>query len=140
MIPSSPIFHKPKSILAAKNILYTVIFLGITIMVVIGMNIGFGNYTGTPGWFAGVAGLVIIFLLVRFIELGKRWGRIVFLFFFFLEAVLVPLKLIFLLKGNFLLDVLFLIEAILQLFALKFLFSEKSTKWFIDVNYAAQQS
>jgi hypothetical protein len=140
MIPSSPIFHKPKSILAAKNILYTVIFLGIAIMVVIGMNIGFRNYTGTPEWFAGVASLVIVFLLVRFIELGKRWGRIVFLFFFFMETVLVPLKLIFLLRGDFLLDVLFLIEGILQLFALKFLFSEKSTRWFIDVKYAAQQS
>ncbi len=139
MISSSPVFHKPKSILAAKNILYTFIFLGITIMMVIGMNIGFGNYVGTPEWFAGVASLVIVFLLVRFIELGKRWGRIVFLIFFFMETVLIPLKLLFLLKGNFLLDVLFLIEAILQIFALKFLFAEKSTRWFIDVKHAGQQ-
>ena len=75
MIPSTPLFHKPKSILAAKNILYAVIFLGIIIMVVIGMNIGFPNYSGTPGWFAAIASLVIVFLLVRFIELGKKWAR-----------------------------------------------------------------
>jgi hypothetical protein len=139
MVPSYPIFHKPKSILAAKNILYAVIFLGIAIMVVIGMNIGFRNYSGTPEWFAGIAGLMIVFLLVRFIELGKKWGRTFFLIFFILEAILIPLKLISLLKGNFLLDVLFLIVAILQIFALKFLFSEKSSRWFIDVRSAAQQ-
>jgi hypothetical protein len=139
MIPSSPIYHKPKSILAAKNILYAAVFLGAVIILVIGMSRGFQNFLKTPGWIAGTASLVVVFIFVKQIELGKKWARTLFLIFFILEALLTPFKLISLLKGNFLLDVLFLIQAILQIFALKFLFTQKSTLWFISARSASQQ-
>ena len=39
-LPPSPLFHKPLSIVAAKNILYTVMFLAVVIWVINRVNYG----------------------------------------------------------------------------------------------------
>ena len=140
MIQSSPLFHKPKSILAAKNILFAVIFLGVIFILFIGVNIGYQDPSASSLWIAGVASLAILFLLVRFMERGKRWARNIFLVYFICETILVLFSFQSILKGNIFLATVFLIGTFLQGFALKLLFSKKSAQWFVDVHYSAEHT
>jgi hypothetical protein len=134
MIPTDPLFHKPQSIIAAKNILYATIFLGLLILGIIEMTNDFGNYSNTQGWITGIVILVIILLVTRQIGLGRKWARSLFLVLFLLLAVLIPFTLIPIFKASFLIEVLFIFLALLQILALRFLFSQKSTDWFNRVN------
>ncbi len=129
-IPAGPVFHKPMSIIAAKNILYATLFLG-----VINWVIGQWGMDGRPN--APVAGavvliltLVVVFLLIRQIGLGRKWARMVLLILFVAGLLMSPWTLPVLFKTNFLVGVLSVLQALLQLVALIFLFSRSSSQWF----------
>jgi hypothetical protein len=70
-IPPSPLFHKPASIVAAKNILYAGLFLTI-------LNWALGRWTTTIYDAAPAQSIVILvmtigitFALIKFIGLGR---------------------------------------------------------------------
>jgi hypothetical protein len=141
MLSSDPLLHKPKSIIAAKNILYATIFLGIITLVISKMAGDPAKYPGAPGNFTYTAGLiipiltfVIIFILTRQIGLGRKWARTVFLVLFILGIILFPFTIVPLFKANMLIGLLSLTQAILQILALKFLFAQESTHWFNSVH------
>jgi hypothetical protein len=145
MIPSDPVFHKPKDIIAAKNIIYATMFLGVIGWVIVKMSgVPADRMSGIPSgqanpeirMIAGAIGvviaLVILFILARQIGLGRKWARTVYLAVIILRIVL-ACWMIQLLKANILFAVVFLLQMILALWSLKFLFSEKSTHWFNSV-------
>jgi hypothetical protein len=137
-VPPSPLFHKPASIVAAKNILYAMLFLGIL--------------TWAIGWFttaiygrAPVQSIVILvvtvgitFSLIKCIGLGMKWARVVLLVLFLLGLVLYPWTVVDLMKANMLIAVLSLLQAILEIIALYYLFSRASTQWFNEVQEKAR--
>ncbi len=134
MIPSDPVFHKPKDIIAAKNIIYATMFLALIGGVIVKMSGDLADQTNPEkGMIAGavtvIIGLLILFILARQIGLGRKWARTVYLAVIILLFVLacwaIPI-----LKANLLLAVVSLLQTILQLWTLKFLFSQKSTDWF----------
>ena len=130
VIPTEPLFHKPKSIIAAKNILYASIFLGILIIAVSEMTIGFRNYANTQVLVTCILILSVIFLLTRLIGSGKKWAREALLALFIGGLIFIPFGLIPLFNSNILIEVLFIFQGLLQILALIFLFSQKSTTWF----------
>jgi hypothetical protein len=138
MLPEDPLFHKPKSIVAAKNILYASLFLSI-------INWVFSQGTPATTTNAKVQGiitliltLVIIFALIKQIGLGRKWARVVLLVLFIAGLLFFPWTLFVLFKLNLLVAVISLLLAILQLVALIFLFSKESTQWFNRVHAANQ--
>ncbi len=139
MLPSDPLFHKPKDIIAAKNILYATIFLGIINWVVGKMTTGLSSYSDSKEIIITILTLIIIFILTKQIGLGKKWARTVFLVLFILGIIVFPFAVIPLFKSNLLLGVLFVFQALLQMLALKFLFSRKSTHWFNMVRSTDQE-
>jgi hypothetical protein len=130
MNPQDPIFHKPKSIVAAKNILYATIFLGIVNVVINEMTPGLGNASTVEG--VAIAGitLVIIFILTKQIGMGRKWARTVFLILFILGIIIFPFVLGPIFTISLLLGILEIFQAILQAIALLFLFSKDSREWF----------
>jgi hypothetical protein len=134
MNPQNPLFHKPKSIVAAKNILYATIFLGIVNVVINEMTPGLGNASTVEG--VAIAGitLVIVFILTKQIGMGKKWARTVFLVLFILGIILFPFALGPIFKTSLLLGILEVFQAILQAIALLFLFSKDSREWFNKIH------
>jgi hypothetical protein len=130
MIPANPLFHKPQSIIASKNIIYATVFLGILILILTEMTTGFRFYSNTQVWAISIIVLVVVLVLTKLIGLGRKWARLIFLILMLLLALLIPLTLIPLFKASFLIEMLFILLGILQMLALKFLFSKKSTEWF----------
>jgi hypothetical protein len=137
-IPPSPLFHKPASIVAAKNILYAGLFLTI-------LNWALGRWTTTIYDAAPAQSIVILvmtigitFALIKFIGLGRKWARVVLLVLFLLSLVLYPWTFVALLKASMVVAVISLLLAILQIIALYFLFSRASTQWFDRVREKAR--
>ena len=134
MLPEGPLFHKPSSIIAAINILYATLFLGI-----INWAIGQWGTNVHPGSTAEavivlLVTLGIIFTLIKMVGLGKKWARVVLLLLFVLSLLVFRWSLGPLFKSNMLVGVLSVFEALLQAVALVFLFSQASTQWFNHVH------
>jgi hypothetical protein len=136
MIPSDPLFHKPKAIIAAKNILFATIFLGFIDWIVDRLNRGLPYRPNVNGMIITLLTMIVIFVLAKQIGLGRIWARTVYLILFVVSIVSFALVIIPIFKSNLLLGVLLLLEAILQILALKFLFSQESTNWFRRVQSA----
>jgi len=136
-IPPTPLFHKPASIVAAKNILYAGLFLTI-------LTWALGWWTTTIYAQAPVQSVVTLIVivgitiaLIKCIGLGMKWARVVLLVLFLLGVAVLPWTLVALFKANMLVAVLSLLQAILQIIALYYLFSRASTQWFNRVQEKA---
>lgn len=137
-LPPSPLFHKPASIVAAKNILYAGLFLCI-------LNWALGWWTTTIYDSAPAQSIVslvltvgITFGLIKCIGLGRKWARVVLLVLFLLSLVAYPWTFVALLKASIVMAVVSLLLTSLQLIALYFLFSRASTQWFDRVREKAR--
>jgi hypothetical protein len=130
MIPSGPLFHKPKSIIASRNILYATIFLYIIYCFMGEFNSGLHNFSDKAGITATITTLIILLLCVRQIGFGHKWARILFLVFFVLQALAMPRYLPFIFNSSLALGFLFILQILLEILALYFLFSKNSTDWF----------
>jgi hypothetical protein len=140
MNTADPIFHKPKSIIAAKNILYATIFLGLINSLIDRWTNRSSNISNTEGLIINLVTLLLMFFITVQIGLGKKWARTIFLILFILGIVLFPFAVIPVLKANILIGVLAIFSAILQIIALVFLFSKDSTHWFNAVKATTPQA
>jgi hypothetical protein len=138
-LPPSPLFHKPASIVAAKNILYANLFLGI-------LTWAIGRWTTTIYALAPIESIVIllvtvgiIFGLIKCIGLGIKWARVVLLVLFLLGLVAYPWTIVGMFKASMLIAVLTLLQTILEAVALYYLFSHSSTEWFNKVQEKAHE-
>lgn len=125
-----PLFHKPQSIVAAKNILYATLFLSLITWAIGQWTADLYTASLAQSIVILVLTVVITFALIKFIGLGKKWARIVLLVLFIAGLAVYSSTLLALFKVSILVAVLSLLQAILQLIALVFLFSRESTQWF----------
>lgn len=137
-LPPTPLFHKPASIVAAKNILYAGLFLSV-------LTWALGWWTTTMYAAAPVQSVIILiviigitFALIKCIGLGMKWARVVILVLFLLGLAVLPWTFLPLLKASMVVAVLSLLQTILQIIALYFLFSRASTQWFNRVQEKAR--
>jgi hypothetical protein len=137
-IPPGPLFHKPASIVAAKNILYTGLFLSILTWALGRWTTNM--YTSTPVESAVilVAIVGITFALIKCIGLGIKWARVAILILFLLGLAVLPWTFVALLNASMVVAVLILLLTILQIIALYYLFSRASTQWFDRVREKAR--
>lgn len=137
-VPPTPLFHKPVSIIAAKNILYAGLFLSV-------LTWALGWWTTTlyaPAPVESVVILIVIvgitFALIKCIGMGMKWARVVLLVLFLVGLAVLPWTFVAVLKASMLVAVLSLMQTILQIIALYYLFSRASTQWFNRVKEKAQ--
>jgi hypothetical protein len=130
MIPAGPLFHKPKSIIAARNILYTTLFLEALVFTLLQV---IRTMPGDPDirvLFSDGLLLVLLYVAIRYIGFGKKWARILFLVLFILNILASKLFIPFLFKTNLPLGFLFILQMLLQILALVYLYSKSSNDWF----------
>ena len=137
-LPSSPLFHKPMSIIAAKNILYATLFLGVINWAISQWATDIHPNAPFPAVIVLILTLLVVFTLIRQIGFGRKWARVVLLVLIVAGLLAFPWTLPVLFKANFLVGVLSVFQALLQLVALVFLFSPASTQWFNRVHLAVQ--
>jgi Ca2+/Na+ antiporter len=138
MNPSNPILHKPRSIIAGKNILYATICLGfINSFISEWMNTN-ENYSRAQRIVITLTTLLILFFLTREIALRKKWARMTFLILFIVGMLVFPPALIAMFNMNFLVGIFAVFQTLLQIVALIFLFSKESNLWFNSTGHMAK--
>jgi predicted membrane channel-forming protein YqfA (hemolysin III family) len=130
MLPPGPLFHKPKSILAARNILYASIFLLILNSLISEFSTGLQNHTSLRGIGISIGTAILLFIITRYIGLGHKWARAALLVFFIFEiaAFLFYISPVF--QLSLLVGFLFVFQCLLHLLSLIFLFNSSSNSWF----------
>jgi hypothetical protein len=128
MLPQGPVFHKPKSFISAKNLVYTSICIGAFIIL---MHLLTSENPGNTRIidFILPAGYVMMFFTMKQIGLCKKWARITLI----IACVLVAAFYIFIFKTESGASItewaLFIFQAILQFIALIFLFDKETNIW-----------
>ena len=130
MLPANPLFNKPKSIIAAKNILYATMFLGIINWTITQWMTDLHSSAPVEGVIILIVTLLVIFILIKQIGFGRKWARIVLLVLFIAGLLIFPWTLSVLFKANLLIGIISLLQALMEIVALVFLFSKESTQWF----------
>ncbi|HXB43715.1 MAG TPA: hypothetical protein VNV85_06650, partial [Puia sp.] len=90
MIPAGPVFHKPKSFITAKNLLYASIFLGVLAVMIRDFTLGIANSGGARALLITIAGYAIIILLIKQMSLCKKWARTVLTVWYILVMLSYP--------------------------------------------------
>src|SRR5580658_9473113 len=75
MNQNDPVFHKPKSIIAAKNIFYASLFIVFINVVFRDITLGIAQNGGILSLTITIIALGIIIFLIREIGLRKKWAR-----------------------------------------------------------------
>lgn len=130
MIPEGPLFHKPKSIIAARNILYASLFLTIIGFCLVQFALNLTGYPNGKEIFKNGSLIILLFIAIRYIGFGKIWARRVFTAVFIVNMVFSPVYASFLFKTNLALGFLYVLQMLLQIRALVYLYSESSNEWF----------
>src|SRR5579862_2866642 len=100
MIPEGPLFHKPKSIIAARNILYTAFFLEALVFILQQLIRDTPAHSDIRVLFSNVLLLVLLYVSIRYIGFGKKWARILFLVLFVLIVLASEIFIPFLFRTN----------------------------------------
>ena len=130
MIPAGPLFHKPKSIIATKNILYTALLLEALVFILQQVIWTTPDQPDIRVLFSNGILLVLLYVAIRYIGFGKKWARILFLVLFIMNVLASKIFVPFLFKTNLALGFLFVLQMLLQILALVFLYNKSSNEWF----------
>jgi hypothetical protein len=136
-LPISPLFHKPQSIVAAKNILYAVLFLEIITWAIARWMPGSLSPVSAQTVVTLIVTVAIVFALIKFVTMGMKWARVVLLVLFLLWLVAYAWAFSVVWQTNILIAVLDLLQTVLLAMALGFLFTRESTLWFDRVREKA---
>ena len=87
---NGPLFHKPKSFLTARQVLYTCIFLGVLQFLLNEFNVGLAKSGGIPA-----AGVVVIYSavmlwLIKEMSICLKWARTVLTAVIIIVMILYP--------------------------------------------------
>ena len=130
MIPAGPLFHKPKSILAARNILYASLFLGVLGLLIREFSTVLPDPSPIRMLIFNLVTLLLLFIAIRYIGFGKKWARTLFLILFIVSAGASRIFVPFIFSASLVLTFLFILQILLQLLALRYLYSKTSNEWF----------
>jgi hypothetical protein len=135
MIPEGPAFHKPKSFITAKNLLYASIFLSALAMAIRYFSIGIAGQAAGIGLVLTIVSYIIIILLIKQMGLCKKWARTVLTVWFAIGIASFPFTIIYGMKMDIPEAALFSLEIVLQIIALIFLYRTECNTWFNGKKY-----
>jgi hypothetical protein len=130
MIPAGPLFHKPKSLISAKNLLYTSICIGFFTLLLHKLIPGVLNNGVATGLLLITLGYVLLYFIIRQLGLCKKWARVALI----IECLLITAFYLFMfkmeLKASMAEWALFILQAVFELIAILFLYTRESNLWF----------
>lgn len=137
-LPPNPLFHKPLSIVAAKNILYAVLFLEVITWAISRWRpVAYAAPTA-QNIVTLIVTVVVLFALIKWVTMGLKWARVALLVIFLLGLIAYAWSFSVLWQTSILIAILDLLQTILGAVALGFLFTRDSTLWFDRVREKAQ--
>ncbi len=130
MIPAGPLFHKPKSFISAKNLLYTSICIGFFTLLLHKLIPGVLNNGVITGLLLITVGYVLLYLIIKQLSLCRKWARVGLIIACLLLTAFYLFMFKMELKASMAEWALFVLQAVFELMAILFLFTKESNYWF----------
>jgi hypothetical protein len=131
MMIDGPIFHKPKSFIAAKNLLYASIFLSVIDFIIYNLRLSTRPNHLFLYWASAALGYAIMIIFIKQMALCKKWARnvlTILLIVVFISVVMSFFKIGY--KMGILEVAIWALMTILQANAVIFLYGKECKKWF----------
>ena len=112
------LFHKPKSIIAARNILYASLFLGVLGFLISEFSSIMPGRLNMHTLISNLTILLLLFIATYYIGFGKKWARTLFLALFIINAGASPIYVPFIFQASLVIGFLFILQMLLQILAL----------------------
>ena len=136
MTPEGQIFHKPKSYIAAKNLLYASIFLSVINFIIYNIKLAIRPNFLFLGWAVAAAGFIVMIILVKQMGLYKKWSRTVLLVWFSIVFVSVIISFF---SSRFNMSIpevaIWTLKTVLQVIAFIFLYAKDCENWVNSKKY-----
>jgi len=130
MIPQGPAFHKPKSFIAAKNLLYASLFISAIAVFLQDSSLGLVNSGGVQTLLFTAVGYAIVIFLVKQMSLCRKWARTILLVLFILIFVFYLFTVKTYAAMPFYEGALLVLQFMLEILALIFLYRQECNIWF----------
>jgi hypothetical protein len=130
MIPAGPLFHKPKSFISAKNLLYTSICIGIFTLLLHKLVPGVLNSGVITGLLLIAVGYLILFLIIKQLSLCKKWARVALIIVCLLLSTFYLFTFKMELRASMAEWAFFVVQGAFELIAIIFLYTKESNEWF----------
>ncbi|HEX4372393.1 MAG TPA: hypothetical protein VHZ50_03715 [Puia sp.] len=130
MIPPGPAFHKPKSFIAAKNLLYASLFISAIDIFLRDYSLGLANNGGFQALLLTAVVYGVVIFLIKQMSLCIKWARTVLLILFILIFVFYLFTMKTYVAVSFYEEALLVLQFILQILALIFLYRRECNTWF----------
>ena len=130
MIPAGPLFHKPKSFISAKNLLYTSICIGFFTLLLHKLIPGVLNNGVETGLLLITVGYVILFIIIKQLALCKKLARAALIIICLLLSAFYLFTFKMELKASMAEWAFFVLQAVFELIAVIFLYTKESNQWF----------
>jgi hypothetical protein len=136
MTTDDPVFHKPKSFIAAKNLLYAGIFLSVIVFILHNIRLTVRPKFLYWGWLVSALGYAIMIILIKQMGLCKKWARLVLTVWFSLGFVMVIISFFSASISMSIPEVaIWALKIVLQVIAFIFLYSIECENWFNSKKY-----
>jgi hypothetical protein len=130
MIPAGPLFHKPKSFISAKNLLYTSICIGFFTLLLHKLAPGVLNGGVLTGLLLIALGYVMLYFIIKQLSLCKEWARPALIIACVLIAAFYLFTFKMEVKASMAEWAFFVLQAVFELMAVIFLYTKESNHWF----------
>ena len=130
MIPAGPLFHKPKSFISAKNLLYTSICIGVFTLLLHKLVPGVLNSGVITGLLLITVSYVMLFFIIKQLSLCKKWARVALIIVWLLLSAFYLFMFKMELKATMAEWAFFVVQAAFELIAIMFLYTKESNEWF----------
>ncbi len=138
MTSESPLFHKPKSFLSARQSLYASLFVGILAVAIRAASVGVANAGGVPFIAATIVFSILVVVMARQMSLCQKWARTATLILYVLALMAYPMIMHNEVKASMLVGAMFVIQAALAIYALVLLYNKECTEWFNSLPTTAE--
>jgi hypothetical protein len=135
MTPEGPVFHKPKSYIAAKNLLYASVFLSVINFIIHYIRLGAPS-NPFVAWSSAVIGFAVTITLIKQMGFCKKWARTVLAVWLLLSFMTVAVSFFTPRLNMSILEIaIWALKTLLQVIAFIFLYNQECNTWFNSEKY-----
>jgi hypothetical protein len=136
MTTDNPIFHKPKSFIAAKNLLYASLFLTLINVIIHNLKLNIRFNFLVLGWCVATVGFILMIIFIKQMGLCKKWARTVLTVWFAIGFISVLIS-FFTPRANMSIPeiTIWALKMVLQVIAVIFLYGKECENWFNSKKY-----
>ena len=130
MLSTQPYINKPREVASGVKLLLISAILGLVNSLITRTKVNIDMIPVTTGIFISVFTFTLLLFFIYQMNLGKKWGRTIFLILFIFGATTFPFTLAIITGLSSVIGIITVLLTLLQIIALAMLFSKSANRWY----------